>query len=134
MSPAYPQNYPGGLECLYIIAAEVGKIITFEIEDLDLDPTKDYILIRNGNSPNSPEMAKLTGSAEENNRIIMSTKNQVYVYFKTNLGDSRRGFKIKYSEGKFSCKTQTLFILNYYKPKGTRGIKKLICKFIICLI
>ncbi|KAK6617037.1 hypothetical protein RUM44_005394 [Polyplax serrata] len=99
MSPAYPQNYPGGLECLYIIAAEVGKIITFEIEDLDLDPTKDYILIRNGNSPNSPEMAKLTGSAEENNRIIMSTKNQVYVYFKTNLGDSRRGFKIKYSEG-----------------------------------
>lgn len=98
-SPAYPQNYPGGLECLYIIVAEVGKIITFEIEDLDLDPTRDYILIRNGNSPNSPEIAKLTGNMDENSKIIMSTKNQVYVYLKTNLGDSRRGFKIKYSEG-----------------------------------
>lgn len=100
-SPAYPHNYPGGLECLYIITAEIGKIISLEIEDMELDANKDYILIRDGNQPNSPEIAKLTGVVEENNKIIMSTKNQIYLYFKTNLGDAKRGFKIKYSQGNF---------------------------------
>ena len=90
------------MECLYIIQAETGKIITFDIEDLELDSAKDYILIRNGNSPDSPEIARLTGNLNQNDKIIMSTSNQVYLFFKTNLGDSKRGFKIKYSQGKFT--------------------------------
>lgn len=30
-SPGYPQNYPGGLECLYTITAQPGRIITLEV-------------------------------------------------------------------------------------------------------
>lgn len=30
-SPGYPQNYPGGLECLYIIQAQPGRIISLEV-------------------------------------------------------------------------------------------------------
>lgn len=98
-SPSYPQNYPGGLECLYIITAQIGRIISLEIQDLELDPNRDYILIRNGDSPDSQEIARLTGNKEDNQRLIMSTKSQLYLYFKTSLGDSKRGFKIKYSQG-----------------------------------
>ncbi|XP_071439306.1 uncharacterized protein uif isoform X2 [Hetaerina americana] len=98
-SPGYPQNYPGGLECLYIITAQVGRIMTLEVEDLDLEEKRDYILIRNGDSPKDQPIAELTGTAKNNPKLIMSTGNKLYLYFKTSLGDSRRGFSIKYSQG-----------------------------------
>lgn len=31
-SPGYPSNYPGGLECLYTITAQDGRIITLEVQ------------------------------------------------------------------------------------------------------
>ncbi|KAJ9591926.1 hypothetical protein L9F63_001528, partial [Diploptera punctata] len=107
-SPGYPQDYPGGLECLYIIGSQVGRIISLEIEDLDLETTRDYILVRNGDNPKSQTIAHLTGSKEDNPPLIMSTGNQLYLYFKTSLGDSRRGFKIKYLQG---CKA-TIISMN----------------------
>ncbi|XP_046990617.1 sushi, von Willebrand factor type A, EGF and pentraxin domain-containing protein 1 [Schistocerca americana] len=98
-SPGYPQDYPGGLECLYIITTQMGRVITLEIEDLDLEVERDYILIRNGDSPKSQLIERLTGSKEDNPPVIVSTENKLYLYFKTSLGDSRRGFKINYSQG-----------------------------------
>ena len=47
-SPGYPQAYPGGLECLYVISAPLGKVVTLVIEDFDMEPGKDYVLFRNG--------------------------------------------------------------------------------------
>ena len=102
-SPGYPQDYPGGLECLYIIGAQVGRIVTLEIEDLDLETQRDYILIRNGDNPKSQPIARLTGTREDNPNLIMSTGNQLYVYFKTSLGDSRHGFRINYMQGLYLC-------------------------------
>lgn len=102
-SPGYPQDYPGGLECLYIIGAQVGRIVTLEIEDLDLETHRDYILIRNGDNPKSQRIAHLTGTREDNPNLVMSTGNQLYMYLKTSLGDSRRGFRIKYLQGLYVC-------------------------------
>ena len=46
-SPNYPLDpYPGGLECLHTISASKGKIITLEIDDLDMEPEKDFVLVR----------------------------------------------------------------------------------------
>lgn len=99
MSPGYPDQYPGGLECLYIIQAQSGRIITLEVDDLDLDDSRDYILVRDGDSPKSQPIARLTGDLENNQRVIISTKSQLYLYFKTSLGDSKRGFRIRYTQG-----------------------------------
>jgi hypothetical protein len=66
---------------------------------LDLETNRDYILIRNGDNPKSQPIARLTGLSEDNPHLIMSTGSQLYLYFKTSLGDSRRGFKIKYLQG-----------------------------------
>lgn len=155
-SPGYPHNYPGGLECLYIIRAQPGRIISlevieaavsstirplrlyiyifpprgpmlaefqteevetppppssrlnraascFQIEHLDLEANRDYILIRDGDSPMSPKIVHLTGKldddGENSTTVIMSTGSDLYLYFKTSLGDSRRGFSIRYTQG-----------------------------------
>ncbi|XP_054265760.1 uncharacterized protein LOC128988471 [Macrosteles quadrilineatus] len=98
-SPGYPQHYPGGLECLYILTAQQGRIITLEVQDLDLETNRDYILIRDGDSPKSPTIARLTGKIDNNPRIIMSTESKLYLYFKTSLGESQKGFNIRYSQG-----------------------------------
>lgn len=98
-SPGYPKNYPGGLECLYIIEAQAGKIISLEIEDIDVNFERDYLLIRDGSSPMSKPIAKLTGNAKDNVKVVISTGNKLYVYFKSSLGDSKKGFSIRYTQG-----------------------------------
>ncbi|XP_055681349.1 sushi, von Willebrand factor type A, EGF and pentraxin domain-containing protein 1 isoform X2 [Lutzomyia longipalpis] len=107
-SPGYPKVYPGGLECLYIIQAQAGRIISLEVQDLDLNPIQDYVLVRDGDSPKSRPIARLTGRGADNVKVIMSTGNKLYVYFKTNLGDSRKGFSLRYTQG---CKA-TIFARN----------------------
>ena len=99
-SPNYPKDYPGGMECLHQIVASQGQIITLEIEDLDMEPDKDFVLIRDGDSPNSKVLATLTGKTEANPQFVTSTGNKLYVYTKTDQADSRRGYRIKYYEGK----------------------------------
>lgn len=70
-----------------------------QIEDLDLEMNRDYILIRDGDSPMSRPIARLTGKIEDNPTVIMSTENNLYLYFKTSLGDSKKGFSIRYTQG-----------------------------------
>ncbi|ENN80781.1 hypothetical protein YQE_02790, partial [Dendroctonus ponderosae] len=119
-SPGYPDQYPGGLECLYIIRSQNGRIITLEIDDLDLDEARDYLLVRDGDSPKSKPIARLTGNLETNQRIVMSTHSQLYVYFKTSLGDSRRGFRIRYTQG---CKA-TIVARNATLTSPAFGLEK----------
>nr|XP_027224933.1 uncharacterized protein LOC113817130 isoform X1 [Penaeus vannamei] len=95
----YPLEYPGGLECLYILKTQQGRVITLEILDLDLEDENDFILIRDGSTPSDAMLARLTGSQDENPKFIISTGPFIYFYFQTNLGVSRRGFRIRYSSG-----------------------------------
>jgi len=98
-SPNYPRPYPGGLECLHVVrASSSGKLVTLEIEDLDLEPTRDFVLIRDGESPDSPVLALLSGG-ENNPRTITTTGGAAYVYAQTDQADSRRGFNVRYYEG-----------------------------------
>ena len=97
-SPNYPRDYPGGLECLYVISTGKGKIITLEIEDLDMEPEKDFVLIRDGPTADDRVLATLTGNKPKRT-FISSTGSQLYVYTKTDQADSRRGYRIRYYEG-----------------------------------
>ena len=98
-SPNYPRAYPGGLECLYVLTASKGSIITLEVEDLEMEPDKDFVLIRDGETANHPVLATLTGSHTKES-FISSTGNKLYVYIRTDQADSRKGFRIRYYEGK----------------------------------
>ncbi|KAK8759806.1 hypothetical protein V5799_028927, partial [Amblyomma americanum] len=98
-SPMYPEPYPGGLECLWVITAPPSKIISLEIVDLDLEPDKDFILVRDGSLPSDPLLKTLTGPASENPQFLMSTRDRLYLYFRSSFGDSRRGFSIRFRSG-----------------------------------
>ncbi|UYV83192.1 clec-78 [Cordylochernes scorpioides] len=98
-SPMYPQTYPGGLECLHLITAPPGKIVTLEVVDVDLEQDKDVVLVRDGPLPSSPLLATLTGSSADNPQFITSTQNRLYVYFRSSPGDSRKGFAMRFRSG-----------------------------------
>uniref|UniRef100_A0A1A9UCN5 Uncharacterized protein n=1 Tax=Glossina austeni TaxID=7395 RepID=A0A1A9UCN5_GLOAU len=98
-SPNYPKQYPGGLECLYIIKAQVGRIISIEVDELDISEGRDFLLIRDGESPMSRPIARLTGKTNDNEKIIISTGHALYLYFKSSLGDSGKGFSLRYIQG-----------------------------------
>ena len=114
-SPNYPREYPGGLECLHTITAAQGNIITLEVEDLDLEPTRDFVLIRDGGGPQDRVLAILSGKASDNPRFVVSTGNKLYVYTQTDQADSRKGYRIKYYEGEscvFSSSSLSLALLH----------------------
>ncbi|CAL4150116.1 unnamed protein product [Meganyctiphanes norvegica] len=98
-SPNHPLEYPGGLECLYVIKTQQGRVITLEVQDLELEQNTDFILIRDGMTPSSNMLARLTGKREDNPKFVISTGPLIYFYFHTNLGDSHRGFRIRYYSG-----------------------------------
>ena len=97
VSPNYPENYPGGLECLHTITTSKGKIITLEIQDFDMEHDRDFLLIKDGDSADAPVLAKLTGKMEPH--FVVSTGNKLYLYTKSDQADSKRGYRIKYYEG-----------------------------------
>lgn len=98
-SPNYPNNYPGGIECLYTIKAEPGKVISIEIQELEINNQQDYLLIRDGDTADNRPIARLTGSTKDNEKVIISTGNKLYLYFNTKFGNTGKGFSLKYSEG-----------------------------------
>jgi hypothetical protein len=100
VSPGYPNSYPGGLECVYVINAPSGKLITLKVEDFGLTSPRDSLLIRDGDTPSSPKLALLTGSASENPKFITSTGSQLYLYMTTSGNGGVPGFQIKYYQGK----------------------------------
>ncbi|GAB6028275.1 hypothetical protein CHUAL_002455 [Chamberlinius hualienensis] len=98
-SPKFPDPYPGGLECQYTITAPQGKIITLEFLEFDMEPDDDFLLVRDGLSSTGTQLARLTGSLDTIPRFIMSTSNKMYLYLRTNYGDSRKGFRTRYRAG-----------------------------------
>lgn len=100
-SPLYPEPYPGGLECVYVITAPHGKLVTLEVVELDLDKGKDFIYVRDGPGPEHALLAKLTGRAADTPaKFIVSTGNRVYLYLHTAFGASgRQGFALRFRAG-----------------------------------
>ncbi|RWS09468.1 uncharacterized protein B4U79_12754 [Dinothrombium tinctorium] len=99
-SPMYPDPYPGGLECVYIITAPQGKVITIEVVEMDMEMDKDFIYIRDGVSSNDAKLAMFTGSLKNiSSKFITSTSNRVYLYLHTSFGNAGRGFSLRFRYG-----------------------------------
>ena len=60
---------------------------------------KDYVLVRNGPESNAERLALLTGGAKSNPVYLQSTNEAMYLYIHTDLSDSRKGFRFRYSMG-----------------------------------
>ena len=53
-----------------------GKIITLQLDDFDMEPGKDFVLVRDGERPDSPQLRVLTGKQSDNPQFVVSTGNR----------------------------------------------------------
>ena len=84
---------------MYIISTVSTISTCIQVEDLDLEPGNDFVLVRDGAEPDSPRLRRLSGSKEDNPQFVVSTGNKLYLYTRTDQADSRLGYRIKYFTG-----------------------------------
>ena len=79
-SPSYPNSYPQGSECIYLISQPNGTVVNLKISFMDIDcqetgTTSDYLELRDGMSEKSPIMGRVCGLGSVFPTSIQSTQN-----------------------------------------------------------
>ena len=79
-SPAYPEKYPDGSDCLYLISQADGILINITIFMMDIENScnYDYLEIRDGISEYSPRLGKFCGN-DIPSRPIKSSQNTIWI-------------------------------------------------------
>ena len=95
MSPNHPDKYPNSMECEWIIDLGPGYDITitfhkFNLEKYD-DCSFDWLTVQAGNTPDSPEVAKVCGDVLPPD---MTTRGPLRIVFQTDLDNEFEGFHI----------------------------------------
>uniref|UniRef100_A0A3P8SX64 Cubilin n=1 Tax=Amphiprion percula TaxID=161767 RepID=A0A3P8SX64_AMPPE len=99
-SPSYPNNYPHNVDCSWVIMVDPSHRVLLNITDMDIefhgDCSFDYIAIYDGPTAFSPLLALVCGTSIP--PPITSTQNTIYVRFRSDTTNTRRGFSAHFSE------------------------------------
>ncbi|CAL4090627.1 unnamed protein product, partial [Meganyctiphanes norvegica] len=102
-SPGYPNHYSNDLNCFWSITAEEGTRISIEFIDLEIEYHRlciyDALMIRDGGNISSPLMGgKICGGYDTNNPLgFTASGNQVFIQFRTDHINYKKGFKLKWT-------------------------------------
>ncbi|XP_070536661.1 cubilin-like [Ptychodera flava] len=105
-SSNYPENYDAQANCTWIIespnlADKVSLIFThFDVEAHDAC-LHDYVIVRDGNDPEAPEVGRYCG--EFIPATVTSTGNALYVTFTSDATRQRSGFFARYTTSTSVC-------------------------------
>ncbi|XP_065577284.1 cubilin-like isoform X11 [Artemia franciscana] len=100
-SPQYPESYPAGASCEWIIRVRTGRTIEFYFDEMVIgdgsqDCNKDYIVFRNGDSVDSPFVGNGKYCGQSPPASLETSSNQLHVKF---VADSRsRGYKLTFND------------------------------------
>ncbi|KAF7653605.1 hypothetical protein LDENG_00081100 [Lucifuga dentata] len=97
-SPNYPQSYGNEAECRWTLHATEGRNIQLHFLDFDVEATYDVVEVRDGAEPNSTLLGVFTGSSSPAPNLI-STTNQMTVWFLTDSSGYGRGFRANFTSG-----------------------------------
>ncbi|XP_034034104.1 enteropeptidase-like [Thalassophryne amazonica] len=97
-SPNYPQFYGNEAHCQWILHALKGRNIELHFLDFDLEATHDVVEVRDGMGPNSTFLGVFTGNNCPSPNLI-STANQMTVWFFTDKSGRCRGFQANFTSG-----------------------------------
>ncbi|XP_047455679.1 cubilin [Mugil cephalus] len=99
-SPGWPENYPNNQECTWLIRSP-DSTIELNILSLDVEGSppcySDSIVIRDGESGLSPELASVCG--REPPGSLHSTGDSMFIHFSTDSQFNAKGFNVSYSKG-----------------------------------
>ena len=83
-SPLHPNTYPRLAKCTYLISVPKGSFIKLYTITMDIDCKEaglaDYIVIRDGNSEDSPVMGNFCGNSSNIPATMQTTKNHMNIW------------------------------------------------------
>uniref|UniRef100_A0A3B5AXX3 Cubilin n=1 Tax=Stegastes partitus TaxID=144197 RepID=A0A3B5AXX3_9TELE len=100
-SPSYPNSYPNNVDCSWVIMVDHSHRVFLNFTDLDVEYHSncsfDYIAVSDSSAP---ILAHVCGSSVP--LSVTSTQNTIYVRFRSDGTNNRRGFSARFSEGESS--------------------------------
>ena len=87
-SPSFPNAYPNLADCVYIISLPNGTYVNITSLFMNLDTgdfrkhpnlTSDYVEMRDGNSEDSPLMARFFGNGSNIPEYMQTTQNHLRI-------------------------------------------------------
>ena len=81
-SPLHPNAYPDLADCVYLISLPTGIYVNISFLSVDIDcqgKPSDYIEMRDGNSEDSPLMARICGNVSNVPDFMQTTQNQMRI-------------------------------------------------------
>ncbi|CAJ0962015.1 unnamed protein product, partial [Mesorhabditis belari] len=93
-SPEYHSDYPNDLSTTYSISAPDGYYIRITFLVFHTEQNYDTLTIYDGDSSDSKLLARLSGS--RSGTVLVTSGNNVYMDFETDLAVNDRGFYAKY--------------------------------------
>lgn len=99
-SPGYPESYPNGVDCVWVIGGSPGNHMTLSFTMFDLEASdhcnKDYIEIRS-DDVNGPLIGRYCGNSIPTN-ITMAMK--YWIKFRSDREGTAGGFVASYNIGR----------------------------------
>jgi len=96
-SPGYPGNYENHVDTTWYIGLPVGQQVSLTFLNFHTE-SYDILTIYDGDSTASPTLRATHGQGIPAD--IISSRNEMFIRFKTDSTSTRKGFKIEYTSGK----------------------------------
>ncbi|XP_062852030.1 CUB and sushi domain-containing protein 1-like [Trichomycterus rosablanca] len=94
LSPGFPGNYPGNLDCTWRILLPVGYGAHIQFLNLTTEDNHDFLEVRNGPQHSSALIGQYSGS--ELPAPLLSTTHETVIHFYSDHSQNRQGFKLAY--------------------------------------
>ena len=130
-SPNYPSNYFSNADCYWLIHS--ASEVELKVLDISLENGYDTLGIFDGDSVDSPSIATLTGTIDQQ-VTFFSMGSDMYIRFQSDESATQRGFQLQYREASDkglcesepcqnggSCYTINSNIYQCMCPEGTGG-------------
>lgn len=116
--PASPgTQYSHGRNCAWVITTTWGKVLNLTFNEFHLEGSHDcqfdFLLIKDGGDDTAPTIGRYCGTDMPNTTgIIVTTHNQVYLYFRSDVSVAGDGFNLRWNTTDPVCGAQ-LFNAEY---------------------
>ncbi|KAF7710922.1 hypothetical protein HF521_009794 [Silurus meridionalis] len=94
LSPGFPGNYPGNLDCTWRILLPIGYGAHIQFLNFTTEDNHDFLEVRNGPQHSSTLIGQYSGS--ELPAPLLSTTHETVVHFYSDHSQNRQGFRLTY--------------------------------------
>ncbi|XP_029281787.1 LOW QUALITY PROTEIN: CUB and sushi domain-containing protein 1-like [Cottoperca gobio] len=94
LSPGFPGNYPGNLDCTWQITLPTGYGAHIQFQNFSSEDNHDFLEVRAGPQHSSALIGQFTGSQIP--PLLLSTTHLTVIHFYSDHSENRPGFKLTY--------------------------------------